>query len=87
MTKLEVLQGLATFAMSCEANDVEFFYNYNPNSNAVYCHVYEGGKRTASNGIDFQKSIYFTRLDFEDGNLESDLKEIIESVIDKYYKK
>jgi hypothetical protein len=82
MNKLQVLQGLATFAISCEANDVEFFYNYNPNSNAVYCHVYEGGKRTASNGIGFQKSIYF-----EDGNLESDIKQIIESVIDKYYKK
>jgi hypothetical protein len=82
MTKLQVLQGLATFAMSCEANGVEFFYNYNPNSNAVYCHVYEGGKRTDSNGLEFSETIYF-----EDGNLESDLKKIIETVIDKYYKK
>lgn len=82
MNKLQVLQGLATFAMSCEANDVEFFYNYNPNSNAVYCHVYECGKRTASNGIDFQKSIYF-----EDENLEHDITIIINTVIDKYYKK
>jgi hypothetical protein len=82
MTKLEVLQELATFAVSCEANGVEFFYNYNPNSNAVYCHVYEGGKRTDSNGIEVQESIYF-----DDLGIQESLQYIIESVIDKYYKK
>ena len=81
MTKLEVLQGLATFAMSCEANGVEFFYSYNPNSNTVYTHVYEGGKRTDSNGVEFDESIYF-----DDLGIQESLKYIIESVIDKYFK-
>ena len=90
MTKLEVLQGLATFSMSCEANGVEFFYNYNPSGNVVYCHVYEGGKRSGSNGIEFSETINFLYCDSINdplGYLESRLKEIIESVIDKYYKK
>ena len=90
MTKLEVLQGLATFAMSCEANGVEFFYNYNPSGNVVYCHVYEGGKRSGSNGIEFSETIYFVNEDSINdplGHLEARLTSIINTVIDKYYKK
>jgi hypothetical protein len=83
MTKLEVLQGLATFAMSCEANGVEFFYSYNPNSNAVYTHIYEGGKRTDSVGIEYVEVIYF---DGSDGLPSDRLKYIIDSVIDNYFK-
>jgi hypothetical protein len=82
MTKLQVLQGLATFAMSCEANDVQLHYNYNPDSNAVYVHVYEGGKRENSLGVEFAECLYF-----EEGFLEERLTSIINTVIDKYYKK
>ena len=83
MTKLEVLQGLATFAMSCEANGVEFHYCYNPNANVAYVHVYKDGKRQHGNGIEYDQSIYFDGLD----GIPSDrLKYIIDSVIDKYFK-
>jgi hypothetical protein len=83
MTKLEVLQGLATFAMSCEANGVELFYSYSPHVNSVNVNIYGEGKWTDSNSIEFSENIY---LDGLDGRSEDRLKYIIESVIDKYFK-
>jgi len=82
MTKLEVLQGLATFALSCEANGVELFYSYQPHVNSVTIIVWEGGKYHGSDGIEFSQTIYF-----DEKTEESDLKQIIETIIDTYYKK
>jgi len=82
MTKLEVLQGLATFALSCEANGVELFYYYQPHVNSVSVNVWEGGKYHGSDGIEFSHTIYF-----ENAFLETQLTFIINTVIDKYYKK
>ena len=82
MTKLEVLQGLATFAMSCEANGVDLFYNYQPHTNAVNINVWDNGTYEGSEGIEYSYTIYF-------GNSVdnmNELKTVIDSIIDKYFK-
>jgi hypothetical protein len=62
--------------MSCEANGVDLFYNYSPHINGFSVNVYEGGKWVENGSITFMETVYFN-----DGDLELQLKKIIDIVI------